>query len=578
MFRALFNDITCNEPKKLIRPAIWNTFASIANLIPFGCLAYIVKQIYTHIQDGSPDRSSLWLAFGLMVLFTVVTYFLENIACKVTYHDGFFASAEGRIRLAEHIRKLPLGILTGKSSGEIGNTMMNDFSRTETALTHILPQIISGFLVAVIASAVMLIADWRMGLACFAGFPLSVMIMLSMKRLETSMALKLNASASAQSAGLIEYLTGMKTIKAYHMQGENFGKLRQVCTEHCDNCIRSEGRIGSLNLFAAMLLRCGLPLMMTVGVHLLAGGTLQITTFAMFLLLGTRIFDPLAVAIMNWSELNMCAAAGQRITKLLDEPVMEGREKAPEQHDFTVENVSFGYGDTEVLNGVSAAFPSGTMSALVGPSGSGKSTMLKLLARFYDPTSGTVRMGGISAKDVDPEQWMQNISFVFQDVYLFQDTVAGNIAYGKENATRAEIEQAAKAANCYDFIMEMPDGFDSMIGEGGCTLSGGEKQRISIARAMLKNAPVLLLDEATASLDPENEAQIQQAINRLADGKTVIVIAHKLKTVANADQILVFENGQITESGKHDALLAQNGLYARLWNIQNQSGTWKIHS
>lgn len=578
MLKALFNDITCNEPKKLISPAIWNTLASLANLLPFGCLAYIVKQLYLYVQTGTIERSGLWMAFGLMVLFTIVTYFLENIACRVTYHDGFFASAEGRIRLAEHIRKLPLGTLTGKTSGEISNTMMNDFSRTETALTHILPQIISGFLVAVIASAVMLIADWRMGLACFAGFPVSVLIMLGMKRMESNMEQKINASGTAQSAALIEYLTGMKTIKSYHMQGENFDKLCQVCTEHRDNCIRSEGMIGSMNLLAAMLLRCGLPLMMSVGVHLLAGGRLSITTFAVFLLLGTRIFDPLAVAIMNWSELNMCAAAGKRITKLLDEPVMGGTADAPENYDITVENVHFGYGDTEVLKGVSAAFPSGTMTALVGPSGSGKSTMLKLLARFYDPTSGTVRMGGMNAHEIEPEKLMQNISFVFQDVYMFQDTVAANIGYGRENATRAEIEQAAKLANCYDFITAMPDGFDTMVGEGGCTLSGGEKQRISIARAMLKNAPILLLDEATASLDPENEAQIQQAIGRLAKGRTVIVIAHKLKTVVGADRILVFDDGKITESGTHDELLAQNGLYARLWNIQNQTDAWKIHS
>ena len=289
------------------------------------------------------------------------------------------------------------------------------------------------------------------------------------------------------------------------------------------------------------------------------------------------MFDPLAVAMMNYSELMMCGMSGERICTLLDEPEMAGSGDAPSEHEIRFDHVSFGYGEKEVLHDVSARLEPGTMTAVVGPSGSGKSTMLRLIARFYDPTSGKVLFGGADEKDMEPEKLMKNISMVFQDVYLFQDTVANNIRYGKEDATQEEIENAARLANCYDFIMQMPDGFDTMIGEGGSTLSGGEKQRISIARAILKNAPVVLLDEATSSLDPENEAEIQQAISRLVQGRTVVVIAHRLKTVVGADTILVLDQGRIVEQGTHEQLLTQNGLYAKLWNLQTSTEGWKIN-
>ena len=522
--KQLLNAITCNEPKRLIKPVFWNALANLSNLLPFLCLAYIVSQIYEYFVSGTLNRTSLWVAWGVMLACFVVTWIFENIACKLTYRDGFMASADGRIKLAEHIRRLPLGFLMSRNSGEIGNTMMNDFSRTESAMTHILPQIISGAIMAVIASVVLLIADWRMGLAMFAGFPIALLIMFGMRGLERRLDTQLSQARVNQAGKLQEYLYGMR-----------------------------------------------------VGVFLVTGGTLTVPDFALFLLVGTRVFDPLAVAIMNYSELMMCGMSGERICTLLDEPEMAGSGDAPSEHEIRFDHVSFGYGEKEVLHDVSARLEPGTMTAVVGPSGSGKSTMLRLIARFYDPTSGKVLFGGADEKDMEPEKLMKNISMVFQDVYLFQDTVANNIRYGKEDATQEEIENAARLANCYDFIMQMPDGFDTMIGEGGSTLSGGEKQRISIARAILKNAPVVLLDEATSSLDPENEAEIQQAISRLVQGRTVVVIAHRLKTVVGADTILVLDQGRIVEQGTHEQLLTQNGLYAKLWNLQTSTEGWKIN-
>lgn len=575
--KQLLNAITCNEPKRLIKPVFWNALANLSNLLPFLCLAYIVSQIYEYFLSGTLNRTSLWAAWGVMLVCFVGTWIFENIACKLTYRDGFMASADGRIKLAEHIRRLPLGFLMSRNSGEIGNTMMNDFSRTESAMTHILPQIISGALMAVIASVVLLIADWRMGLAMFAGFPIALLIMFGMRGLERRLDTQLSQARVTQAGKLQEYLYGMRIIKSYNMQGDNFEKLKKACTDYRDACIKVESSIGPMNLIAAAFLRSGLSLMTVVGVFLVIGGTLTVPDFALFLLVGTRVFDPLAVAIMNYSELMMCGMSGERICTLLDEPEMAGSGDAPREHEIRFDHVSFGYGEKEVLHDVSARLEPGTMTAVVGPSGSGKSTMLRLIARFYDPTSGKVLFGGVDEKDIEPEKLMKNISMVFQDVYLFQDTVANNIRYGKEDATQEEIENAARLANCYDFIMQMPDGFDTMIGESGSTLSGGEKQRISIARAILKNAPVVLLDEATSSLDPENEAQIQQAISRLVQGRTVVVIAHRLKTVVGADTILVLDEGRIVEQGTHEQLLTQNGLYAKLWNLQTSTEGWKIN-
>lgn len=576
--KNLFYAITCNNPKRLIKPIISNALANLSNLLPFLCTAYMISQIYDYYITGTLNRSHLWLSWGAMVICFVITYLLENAACRITYRDGYMTSADGRVKLAEQIRELPLGVLTGKASGEIGNTMMNDFSRTETAMTHILPQMVSGVIVAVSASVVMLIADWRMGAAMFLGFPAAVALMLGMRNLQRNLDARLASSRIEQTGKLQEYLYGMRLIKAYNMQGENFGKLKSACVDYRDSCIRLESGIGSLNFVATALLRSGLPLMTIAGVFLISGGTLTVPEFALFLLVGTRVFDPLSVAIMNYSELTMCGMAGERIRRLLDEPAMGGKQDAPNTHDITFQHVSFSYGTKEVLHDINATFRPNTMTALVGLSGSGKSTMLKLAARFYDPTAGNVLFGGVDEKEIAPEKLMKQISMVFQDVYLFQDTIANNIRYGRETATREEIENAARLANCYDFIMRMPQGFDTMVGEGGSTLSGGEKQRISIARAMLKDAPVLFLDEATSSLDPENEAEIQQAISRLMKGRTVVVIAHRLKTVISADHIFVFDNGSIVEQGTHNELLSRRGLYAKLWKLQTSAGDWRINN
>mgnify|MGYP000284827332 CR=1 FL=1 len=313
-------------------------------------------------------------------------------------------------------------------------------------------------------------------------------------------------------------------------------------------------------------------------IYLLLDGTLSLLMFVMFLIVGSRVFDPLTSALTNFAEFRYFSIAGGRILSLMEEPEMTGNRKAPKNGDITLEGVSFAYRDKEVLHDVSLTLPQGSLTALVGPSGSGKSTLMKLCARFYDPQRGHVLFNGVRMDEIEPESLMRHISMVFQDVYLFQDTIRNNIRFGKADATDEQIVAAAKKACSHDFIMRLPKGYDTMVGEGGCTLSGGEKQRLSIARAILKDAQTILLDEATASLDPENEVEVQRAINTLIAGRTVIVIAHRLKTIRNADNIVVLDQGRIAEQGTHDQLVAHGGLYARLWAIQERTAGWSITS
>lgn len=414
------------------------------------------------------------------------------------------------------------------------------------------------------------------GACAFAGVPVTVLILLLVQTLDKKRGAAHVAAKLEQTDRLQEYLTGMKVIKAYNLGGSNFSKLTQAFHNFMTESIKLEAVSGPFYLVAISFLQAGVSFVTMAGVWLLSGGKVDIAVFVMFLFMGNRIFEPLASAITQLPVFVYKKAAGERIVDLMEEPIMTGDGDAPNQHDIIFDHVSFGYGEKEILHNVSADFRPGTMTAIVGPSGSGKSTLLRLIARFYDPQSGTVRFGGTDEKAIDPEKLMSKISVVFQDVYLFQDTIESNIRYGKENATHEEIIVAAKLAHCHEFIMKLPEGYQTMVGEGGSTLSGGEKQRISIARAILKDAPVLLLDEATSSLDPENELDVQRALEELVKGRTVVMIAHELKTVAGADQILVLDQGEIVERGTHAELLQNGKKYAHLWNVQQETSGWQI--
>lgn len=572
----MINNITLGKPKNILRSIILNILASISNLIPFIALAKIVENLFVGSKVGNIDTGILWKYFGVMALFFLITLFFENLATKYTYELGYQRTAEGRIGLASHIRSLPIGFISGKSSSEILDTLMNDFAKVETATTHQLPQFFSSIFVALLCGIFFLIIDIKMGIAALIGFPVAMLFLRLMNRFQKNMYFKTDEAKIKEQEDLEEYLNNIKTLKAYNFITDTLRKIDSDIEHVKTTNTKNEKGIGSLTTIAGMVLRVGLPLMSLVGAYLILDGSLDIETFLMFLFVGTRIFDPLDLALTNYTGLQMASVSGERILKLLEMKPMKGKDTLNSQNDIELTNVSFAYDKTNVIEDVSLKIKENELTALVGFSGSGKSTLIKLLPRFYDLTEGNIKIGNIDISKVSPEEVMRKFSIVFQDVYLFRDTIYNNIKFGNETASKEEIIKAAKMAGAYDFIVKKENGFETMIGEGGSTLSGGERQRISIARAILKDAPIILLDEATASLDPDNEVAVQAAISNLIKNKTVIVVAHKLKNVVGANKIVVLDKGKVVEQGKHEELLSLGGIYKSLWDYQEKSKHWQI--
>ena len=572
----MINNITLGKPKNILRSIILNILASISNLIPFIALAKIVENLFVGSKVGNIDTGILWKYFGVMALFFLITLFFENLATKYTYELGYQRTAEGRIGLASHIRSLPIGFISGKSSSEILDTLMNDFAKVETATTHQLPQFFSSIFVALLCGIFFLIIDIKMGIAALIGFPVAMLFLRLMNRFQKNMYFKTDEAKIKEQEDLEEYLNNIKTLKAYNFITDTLRKIDSDIEHVKTTNTKNEKGIGSLTTIAGMVLRVGLSLMSLVGAYLILDGSLDIETFLMFLFVGTRIFDPLDLALTNYTGLQMASVSGERILKLLEMKPMKGKDALNSQNDIELTNVSFAYDKTNVIEDVSLKIKENELTALVGFSGSGKSTLIKLLPRFYDLIGGNIKIGNIDISKVSPEEVMRKFSIVFQDVYLFRDTIYNNIKFGNETTSKEEIIKAAKMAGAYDFIVKKENGFETMIGEGGSTLSGGERQRISIARAILKDAPIILLDEATASLDPDNEVAVQAAISNLIKNKTVIVVAHKLKNVVGANKIVVLDKGKVVEQGKHEELLSLGGIYKSLWDYQEKSKHWQI--
>ncbi|APQ98169.1 ABC transporter ATP-binding protein [Clostridium botulinum] len=569
----IFRNITAGHPEKLVKPVAYTILANIIGMLPFGLAIAAIQIIFKpFVTPGTTlDIAKLWMVVGALVLSMLIMFLAEIPAYRHAYRDAYMTAAEGRANLAEHMRKLPLGYLFCKDAGMLGNMMMGDFTMVESGMSHVVPKLMGALVTPVLAFIGLAFMDWRMSLSMFAAMPVALLIIIGTSKLQKVLGRELTEAKVDASNRLQEYLTGIRVIKSCNMTGEHFQHLEGSFYNLMKKSIKMEGLLQSIVLTVTPLLRAGLTVMIYVGSYLLMGGTLTIMTLATFLVIGTRIFEPLSEAIINLAELRYDAQAGERIIKFMEEPVMVGEKSPPSSNDIELQHVDFSYDNVKVLKDVSTKMKEGTLTALVGPSGSGKSTVLKLVARFYDPQQGKVLLGKEDMKEMNPESLLKRISMVFQDVYLFQDTIGNNIRFGREDATQKEVEEAAKKACCHDFIMKLPQGYDTAVGEGGCTLSGGEKQRVSIARAMLKDAPVVLLDEATASLDPENEMDVQKAINQLIKGRTVIVIAHKLKTIRSADNIIVLDDGRVVEQGKHEELIKLKGLYARLWELQQVS-------
>lgn len=575
-YLLLSEDAWKNMKKSILASAMTNFSTILLSMVT----SFAFWEILKPFLGTAINWNHLWLLFGAGILCAAVIYGLHIREYNLTYISGNCASAEKRISAAEHMRRLPLSFFEHKNLTELANNIMSDCAQIEMGFTSLIPSM-AGNIISMIFTCLMLtLFDWRMSLAVFITLPVSFGLMLLATGFQKKIANKYYDTGLQLDAAMQEYLEGIKVTKAFGLLGSSYHDLEQACAEQKRLSLRMEVVAGSMVSVSTIILRIGTPITIYAGVHLLTGGTLDPVPFLFFLLVSTRIYGSLSAPLSMWGDIVYAGVALRRLQNLYEQPVMEGSNQLKVSEDeISFQDVSFSYNKGEpVLNHISFQIPKGKVTALVGPSGSGKSTVSKLAARFWDTDTGSVRIGGIDVRELDPELLLKHVSFVFQDVVLFNDTILANIRIGKKDATHEEVLAAAKAANCDSFITRMPQGYETVIGENGSTLSGGERQRISIARAILKNAPIVILDEATAALDPENEVEIQQALSTLVQGKTALVIAHRLRTITDSDQIIVMDEGRITEQGDHETLLKKAGLYARMFHIQQKSLGWNVAS
>ncbi len=575
----IYKSVSLGAPKRLVKSTCLTIISNICNVLPFGFLGYAIILLYEYYSNNilKFPNDKLWIVFCGMVISIFLMIVFQILAYRAQYRGAYEISAEGRATLAEKIRKLPMSYFSSKDSNDLGETMMGSFDMVEQAVSGILPQLVAGVLSPVIAILSFIYIDWRMALAMFIPMPLAFLILYLIKRWEEALGEKTYNARVLVGNYLQEYLEGTEVIRAYNLQGENFVRLKDSFINLMKANIKQECGLGPVYLIAVSVVKSGISIMTILGTYLLLGGTISIPKFMIFLLYCNRIFEPLSAAIIKLPEFKYDLIGAKKINRLLNEPEMPGSSNPSiDNYDIVFESVDFSYQNIPVLKNINTSFEKNKLTAVVGESGSGKSTILKLIARYYDPQKGSIKLSSFDMKDINPENLMKNFSMVFQDVYLFEDTIGNNIRYGKEGATQGDVEKAAKLANCHDFISKLPLGYNTLVGEGGATLSGGEKQRISIARALLKDAPIILLDEATASLDPENELEVQMAINNLVENRTVVMVAHKLRTISQADKIIVIKDGEIVQEGTHTELLLSDGEYKKLWDIQNKTLGWSI--
>ena len=552
----------------------------IVNLVVMGgvSILYLVMSGFMGaLTEGSPLPGSA-IVLGLLVLFALLSFATHLQQYKATYGLVYNEVKTTRLSLAERLRKLPLGYFGKRDLADLTETIMGDVNRMEQVWSHVLGYLYGAYISTAIIAVCLLVYDWRLAIACLWGVPIAFGLLFGSRKIAARNAERTKKAAVRVSDGIQEALENVREIRATNQEERYLNGLNQKIDEHERVTIQGELGTGLFVNAASVIMRLGVATTILVGANLILSGSIDFMLLFLFLLVITRVYAPFDQSLALIAEMFVSQVSADRMNEIYDTPTAEGAEKfEPKGHDIVFEHVGFSYDEKEVLHDVSFTAKEGEVTALVGPSGSGKSTCARLAARLWDISKGVIRVGGVDISTIDPEVLLRDYSMVFQDVVLFDDTVMENIRLGKRGATDEEVRAAAKAANCDEFVHRLPQGYNTPIGENGAKLSGGERQRISIARALLKDAPIVLLDEATASLDVENETRVQGALSRLLVGKTVLVIAHRMRTVEAADKIIVLADGRVAEEGTPAELMNKNGLYHRMVDLQRQSAGWRLN-
>ncbi len=562
--------------KDLIKGCIACAFQNLSFMFPVGLLYYLVGDLMDEGVHG--DRKIFYIVGCLIALALIMltTWFQYN----ATYFATYIESGVRRITLAEKLRKLPLSFFGKKDLADLTSTIMADCAFLETAFSHFIPELAGSIVSTVLVAVSLFFFDWRMALAALWVLPVAFAIVGFSSKVQQKLNKRQMDAKMACADGIQECIETVRDLKANNAENIYLSKLDKKIKAVEKRAIATELGTAVFVVSASMLLKLGIATVALVGSMLLIEGSLDILTFFMFLLVASRLYDPFQAALQNLAAIISAKTNVSRMNEILHHPVQGGEDALSNKGcDIVFDHVGFAYNSGEtVLEDVSFTAKQGEVTALVGPSGGGKTTVSRLAARFWDINQGKITVGGMDVSKIDPETLMSLYSIVFQDVTLFNNTIMENIRIGRKDATDEEVLAAARLANCDEFAEKLPKQWNSMIGENGCELSGGERQRISIARAFLKDAPIILLDEATASLDVENETLIQSALSRLIKDKTVLVIAHRMRTVAGADKIVVLSQGRVAEQGIPEELYQKNGIYSRMVRLQTESQNWTLES
>jgi ATP-binding cassette subfamily B protein len=608
ILRNFFNFCDKENRNKFYASIVLGVVNSFFMALRIGAIAVMMQGLIRTLTTGEPFITrTIWLSFGIMIFSVTAGIITKKTISMWQTEGGYRTCAKKRIEIAEHLRYIPMGYFNKNSLGQITSVTTNTMELVGDVATRAVMLVMQGLLDSALIIVMIFFFDWRIALVALAGFLLFQFVNVFMRLAVRGVSEEKNIADENQISKILEYIQGIAEVRAYNLTGSRSAELNAVINQSKKVCLKMELRCIPIAAIQSLVAKMSGVAIMLASLFFYLQGTMPLENCAVMLVCSFMLFTALEAG-GNYSALLRIIDIGvKKAQAILDVPTMkiDGSERPVEQAKtvqrtvfsespssyaakaevsketesvltLSAKNISFAYDKKKIIDDVSLTIPEKSTTAIVGPSGGGKTTLCHLLARFWDVDSGEVTLAGKNIRDYDMDSLMANFSFVFQNVYLFHDTIANNIRFGEPNAPMERVIEAAKKACCHEFISALPNGYDTVIGEGGASLSGGEKQRISIARAIMKDAPIVILDEATANVDPENERDLMEAVRELTREKTVIMIAHRLKTVRNANQIIVIDKGKIAEQGKHDELMKMNGIYARFIDSRKKAVSWKL--